>query len=858
VNSESFTNAAQDLINQSASIASKHASSTLKPIHTLAACLHNEFCSSFFTLLDVPISKLRAIVENEVESLPKIVGSYQLKVSDSLQDFLQQCQVEANKLGDSYISLEHFLLQWAETKNLPKDVRNFFSQYNFSKKTILAYMKDLRGGKKVDSKTAESGYKVLDRYCQNLTKIATQGKLDPVIGRHEEIRRVIQILSRRTKNNPVLIGEPGVGKTAIVEGIAQRIINNDVPESLRNKKIYSLDLGLLVAGAKYQGEFEDRLKALLKEIEENKGNIILFIDELHMLVGTGASGGGMDASNLLKPALARGTLHCIGATTLMEYKKYIEKDAALERRFQKVLVEEPIEQDAISILRGLKEKYELHHGIRIKDQALVDAVLLSAKYIPDRFLPDKAIDLMDEAASLVKMSIESQPEVIDQLNRKIRQLEIEKVALKKEKSEEVKIRLDNLERELSELKVQHATLYNKWQTQKAPLEKINKLKEELDQANIEYLKAERQGDYAKASEIKYGKISKLEKELQEQQEKLKHVETTLIKQEVDADDIAKVLSRWTKIPVEKLKASESEKLLNMPEILQKKVIGQNEAIDKISAAIQVHRAGLADPHKPIGSFLFLGPTGVGKTEVARTLADFLFNDPHKILRIDMSEYMEKHAVARLIGAPPGYVGYEEGGQLTEQVRRHPYSIVLFDEIEKAHPDVFNIFLQILDEGKLTDGQGRTVSFKNCVIIMTSNIGSEILLETKKIDKTVKEKVNNILHQKFKPEFLNRIDAIIFFKQLSEDDITKIAKIKLQELVDRLAKRNIRLSYTDKIIKEVAKRGYSKEFGARPLKREIHNFIAVPVSKFFLDNSDIKAIKLDVSKGTLEIISEDEI
>jgi len=856
MNSESFTNAAQDLINQSAAIARDRSSSTLKPIHTLAACLNNEFCSSFFTLLDIPVFKLRGIIENEMEGLPKVTGSYQLRVSPRLQDFLQQCKKEADQLGDSYISLEHFLLQWAQTHDLPEDVRKFFSQHNFNKKTIMKYMQNLRKGKKVDSKTAESSYQVLDRYCQNLTKMALEGKLDPVIGRHEEIRRVIQILSRRTKNNPVLIGEPGVGKTAIVEGIAQRIVDNDVPESLKNKKIYSLDLGLLIAGAKYQGEFEDRLKALLKEIEDNQGNIILFIDELHMLVGAGATGGGMDASNLLKPALARGSLHCIGATTLMEYKKYIEKDAALERRFQKVLVEEPSPEDAISILRGLNEKYELHHGIRIKDQALVDAVLLSTKYIPDRFLPDKAIDLVDEAASLVKMSIESQPEVIDQLDRKIRQLEIERVALKKEKGDEVIVRLNNLERDLSELKVKHATLYNKWQTQKVPLEKINKLKEEIDHANIEYHQAERQGDYARASEIKYGKIAKLEKELEEQQEKLKHVETTLIKQEVDADDIATVLSRWTKIPVEKLKASESEKLLNMPEILQKKVIGQDEAIDKISAAIQVHRSGLADPNKPIGSFLFLGPTGVGKTEVARSLADFLFNDPHKMIRIDMSEYMEKHSVARLIGAPPGYVGYEEGGQLTEQVRRHPYSIILFDEIEKAHPDVFNIFLQILDEGKLTDGQGRTVSFKNCVIIMTSNIGAEVLLDAKKIDDKVKEKVDKLLYHKFKPEFLNRIDAIIFFKRLSEDDIKKIAKLKLKELVDRLEERGLRLEYTDKILKEIAKRGYSKEFGARPLKREIHSFIAVPVSKFFLKRPDIKAIKVDISKGVLEIFSED--
>ncbi|KKP29365.1 MAG: ATP-dependent Clp protease ATP-binding subunit ClpB [candidate division TM6 bacterium GW2011_GWF2_30_66] len=858
MNNDLFTNASQELINQSAAIANKNSHGTLLPLHTLAACMENDFCSSFFDTLQVPTQPLRNIVENELKALPKVSIGAQLAIDNSLQDFLQKCNTEAQSLGDKYISLEHFLLEWATTKYLPEDIRNFFSKYNFTKNNIIKHMEIIRKGKTVDTKNAENRYQVLDRYCQNITDMAKSGKLDPVIGRHEEIRRVIQILSRRTKNNPVLIGEPGVGKTAIVEGIAQRIIDNDVPESLKNKKIYSLDLGLLIAGAKYQGEFEDRLKGLLKEVEENQDNIILFIDELHMLVGAGASGGGMDASNLLKPALARGTLHCIGATTLMEYKKYIEKDAALERRFQKVLVEEPTVQDAISILRGLREKYELHHGIRIKDQALVDAVLLSDKNIPDRFLPDKAIDLIDEAASMVKMSIDSQPEIIDKLDRKIRQLEIEKVALKKETGDAIKTRLETLEKDLAELKEEHKKLYTQWQTQKAPLEKINKIKEDIENANIEYMRYEREGNYAKASEIKYGKIVKLEKELEIQQEKLKNIDANLVKQEVDENDIAMVLARWTKIPVEKLKSSESEKLLKMQETLQNRVIGQNEAIEKVSNAIQMHRAGLSDPNRPIGSFLFLGPTGVGKTEVARTLADFLFNDPHKMLRIDMSEYMEKHSVARLIGAPPGYVGYEEGGQLTEQVRRQPYSVVLFDEIEKAHPDVFNIFLQILDEGQLTDGQGRTVSFKNCIIIMTSNIGSDILLENQEITEKVKEQVYKILHQKFRPEFLNRIDAIVFFKSLSELDIEKITKIQLDQFKRRLAERNISLSFTDKLVKEIAKNGYSKEFGARPIKREIQSFVYVPVSHFLLRNSDIKSIKLDISKGVLEIISEDEI
>lgn len=702
-------------------------------------------------------------------------------------------------------------------------------------------------------KQAEKQPSVLTSYCQNITEQAKQAKLDPVIGRHEEIRRVIQILSRRTKNNPVLIGDPGVGKTAIVEGIAQRIINNDVPESLRNAQILSLDLGLLIAGTKYQGEFEDRIKNVLKAIQESEQQIILFIDELHMLVGAGATGGGMDASNLLKPTLARGELHCIGATTTQEYKKYIEKDAALERRFQKVMVEEPTIDDTISILRGLKERYERHHGIRIKDQALVTAAQLSAQYIADRFLPDKAIDLVDEAASMIKMAIDSKPEKIDQLERSIRQLEIEKVALSKEKDVPTsKTRLQELEKELSILKENHQKLLNQWRAEKAPLEKINKLKEDIERAQTLYLQAERNGDYAKASEIKYGKMVNLTQQLHKEQEKLKKTASTLIKESVDENDIAAVLSRWTNIPVDKLTQDESQKLLNMAKLLKKRVIGQDHAIAEVTNAIQTHRAGLTDPNRPISSFLFLGPTGVGKTEVARTLADFLFNDPQRMIRIDMSEYMEKHAVARLIGSPPGYVGYEEGGQLTEAVRRKPYSIVLFDEVEKAHPDVTNILLQVLDEGALTDGQGRHVSFKNCIVIMTSNVGAQIILEAPKITEKIKKEVDALVQKTFRPELLNRIDSIIFFNRLSEDDVTHIASINLDELKKRLAQQNIDLTITIQVAQNIATSSYTPEYGARPLKRALQKEIIAPLAHYRLKNPEQHAITIDITGGKVTI------
>lgn len=851
MNLEQFTHASSELLQRSVTLAQSEKNPTLLPLHTLAAGVEDELCVSVFNALALPLDQLRLLVTEQLSKLPHVEGG-KLSTDYSFDTFTQELKKEADSLGDAYISVEHFLLCWSKTALLPSQVQQFFKQHSFAYDRILNHIKTLRKGRTVQEKNAEKQYQLLEKYCQNITQMAKQGKLDPVIGRHDEIRRVIQILSRRTKNNPVLIGEPGVGKTAIVEGIAQRIINNDVPEGLRNKQIYALDLGLLIAGAKYQGEFEERLKGILKQIEESGDNIILFIDELHMLVGAGATGGGMDASNLLKPALARGLLHCIGATTIKEYKKYIEKDAALERRFQKVLVEEPSVEDAISILRGLKERYELHHGIHIKDQALVDAVMLADKNIPDRFLPDKAIDLIDEAAAMVRMSIDSYPPEIDQLERKIRQLEIEKVALQKEKEDHAQKRLAILEKELADYKEKRQTLESQWQAEKKPLETISKVKEKIEQANYEFAQAEREGDYAKASEIKYGKIAKLEKELVTEQEKLKKLKTHLIKEEVDERDVAAVLSRWTGIPVEKLQTTETQKLLRMEDTLKKRVIGQDEAISAVAHAIQVHRAGLTDPRKPIGSFLFLGPTGVGKTEVAKTLADFLFNNPNRLIRIDMSEYMEKHAVARLIGAPPGYVGYEEGGQLTEQVRQHPYSVVLFDEIEKAHPDVFNIFLQILDEGHLTDSQGRTVSFKNCIIIMTSNIGADLILQAKDLTPQVKESIEQLLHKTFRPELLNRIDSVVFFKMLTQEDVQKIALLQLNDIEKRLAEKNISVKIDQAVVQEVAQRGYVKEFGARPLKRTIQQYITVPLSRYLLEHPETQKVAIVIKDGAIAI------
>ncbi len=850
MNTEKFTHAALEVIQSGFQDSTEAHHATFEPLHVFAALLSHDVIKRGMGALGVPLDQIEQAIKKAKDKIPQVTGT-QPGAGQKLALFLTAAEKKAVEMGDKYVSLDGLLLTFVSGDFLPDDVAKIVAILLPYEK-IKAWSGELRKGDTVNDQNADSNYQVLERFCQDLTARAAAGKLDPVIGRNDEIRRVIQILSRRTKNNPVLVGDPGVGKTAIVEGIAQRIINNDVPETLQGCKVLALDLGALLAGTKYRGEFEERLKSILTAIEKAADGIILFIDELHMLVGAGATGGGMDASNLLKPALARGVLHCIGATTVVEYKKYIEQDAALERRFQRVSVEEPTVEDAISILRGLKEKYELHHGIRIKDQALVKAVMLSSTMIPDRFLPDKAIDLIDEAASMVKMAIDSKPEAMDQLDRKIRQLEIEKVALSKEKDDQSKHRLEELGKELESLKEHLRGQQQAWQAEKKPLEAINKIKASIEEAKIAYAQAEREGDFGKASMIKYGKLNDLEKQLEAEQAKIAKLPTTLIKEAVDESDIAVVLARWIKVPVEKLNADEGQKLIMMEHELHQRVIGQDEAITAIANTIRVHRAGIADPNKPIGSFLFLGPTGVGKTEVAKTLADYLFNDEHKMIRIDMSEYMEKHAVARLIGAPPGYVGYEEGGQLTEAVRKNPYSVVLFDEVEKAHPDVFNLFLQILDEGHLTDSQGRTVSFKNAIIIMTSNIGSHIIQEAGDLDAKVRQEIEKLLMSHFRPEFLNRIDQTIYFKALTPDDMGHIVHVQLKHVIDRIAQRGVSVSIDDKAVLLLSQKGYIKEFGARPLKRVIQQLVVNPLATLLLKEPDKKDIRISAHNEAITI------
>ncbi|HEY1468242.1 MAG TPA: ATP-dependent chaperone ClpB [Candidatus Acidoferrum sp.] len=837
---DKMTVKAQEALQEAQEIAARHENQSVEPVHLLAALVEQQdgVVPPLLARLGIRPELIAQDIEREIARLPKVQGFTQQNLSRALNDVLERSFKEATKFKDEYVSTEHLFLAIAGEDRDPAG--KLLKKDGASHEAILQALAGVRGSQRVTSQNPEATYEALAKYARDLTELARRSKLDPVIGRDEEIRRVMQILARRTKNNPVLIGEPGVGKTAIVEGLAQRIVSGDVPDVLKTKRLVALDLAALVAGAKYRGEFEDRLKAVLKEISEAEGQIILFIDELHTLVGAGAAEGAMDASNMLKPALARGELRAIGATTLNEYKKYIEKDPALERRFQPVMVAEPTVEDTIAILRGLKERYEVHHGVRIKDSAIIAAATLSHRYISDRFLPDKAIDLIDEAAASLRMQIDSLPTEIDEIERRIMQLEIERQALLKETDAHSVERRAQIEKELAKLREDSSGRKAQWQAEKEAISKIRKLKEQIEQLRAEEQRYERAGELAKVAEIRYGKIAQTERELDAAQERFAAMQesgTRMLKEEVDEEDIAKLVSKWTGIPVGRLLEGEAQKLVHMEERLRQRVVGQDDALVRVANAIRRNRAGLSDPKRPIGSFIFLGPTGVGKTELARALAEFLFDDEKLMIRIDMSEYMEKHSVSRLIGAPPGYVGYEEGGQLTEQVRRHPYSVVLFDEIEKAHPDVFNVLLQILEDGRLTDGKGRTVDFRNTVLVMTSNVGSTAIFELAGKDpERARKEAMEALRVSFRPEFINRIDEIVIFNPLGKEQLARIVVLMLKEVEKLLSERQIRLELAPAATELLLREGYDPAYGARPLRRTIQRLIQDPLALEILNGT----------------------